>query len=119
MSNIGYCCLKISLTVSGELVEIYWALQLFLMEQMQTRNATAAAYLFRTSHRLSNETTGGTAAKNRAQKPAKVRSLYGSFYIAADSPTDALQLRTNIYVVPAGRINCPCDPIVALYGEKR
>jgi len=92
---------------------------------MRTRNAIVAADLFRTSHRLSNETTGGTRLKTAPQKPTKVQSLYGSFYTARyDSPErTVLQLRTNIYIyiyVAAGRIYCPRDPIVVLYGgEKR
>lgn len=66
---------------------------------MRTRNAIVAVDLFRTSHRLSNETTG-TRLKIASQKPTKVRSLYGSFYTARyDSPERAvLQLQTNIYI---------------------
>lgn len=67
----------------------------------------------------SNETTGGTTAKNRAQKPTKVRSLYGSFYIAADSPSDALQLRTNIYVASAVYIApATLSPLYMASGDK-
>lgn len=70
--------------------------------------------LFRTSHRPPNETTGGTTAKNRAQKLAKVRSLYTLRFISRPirrAPITDEYIRLAFAV----RVYCPRDSRSSLY----